>query len=79
MEIIEKLEPQRRSLFYDSCGYIDKHGNLDLNILIRTLLKCGDRIWGQVGAGIVADRIPKREWMESPHKAEAQLKALSTF
>jgi para-aminobenzoate synthetase component I len=79
MEIIEKLEPQRRSLFYGSCGYIDKRGNLDLNILIRTLLKCGDRIWGQVGAGIVADSIPEREWMESLHKAEAQLKALSNL
>ncbi|CAN1209776.1 anthranilate synthase component I [Tumidithrix helvetica PCC 7403] len=77
MEIIEALETERRSLFYGSCGYIDRRGNLDLNILIRTLLKCGDRIWGQVGAGIVADSIPEREWHESLHKAEAQLKALA--
>lgn len=77
MEIIENLEPQRRSLFYGSCGYIDKRGYLDLNILIRTLLKCGDRIWGQVGAGIVADSIAEREWQESLYKAEAQAIALS--
>jgi para-aminobenzoate synthetase component 1 len=38
MEIIEELEPVRRSLFYGSCGYMDQRGNLDLNILIRTLL-----------------------------------------
>ncbi|GAA6616818.1 anthranilate synthase component I [Scytonema sp. NUACC26] len=38
MEIIEELEPTRRSLFYGSCGYLDWRGNLDLNILIRTLL-----------------------------------------
>lgn len=38
MEIIEELEPLRRSLFYGSCGYLDWRGNLDLNILIRTLL-----------------------------------------
>ena len=38
MEIIEELEPVRRSLFYGSCGYLDWRGNLDLNILIRTLL-----------------------------------------
>lgn len=75
MEIIEALEPHRRSLFYGSCGYIDRHG-MDLNILIRTLLKCGDRIWGQVGAGIVADSVPEREWQESLHKAQAQLVAL---
>lgn len=76
MEIIEKLEPQRRSLFYGSCGYIDKRGNLDLNILIRTLLKTNDHIWGQVGAGIVADSISDREWHESLQKAQAQLAAL---
>ncbi len=38
MEIIDELEPMRRSLFYGSCGYLDWRGNLDLNILIRTLL-----------------------------------------
>jgi para-aminobenzoate synthetase component I len=76
MEIIETLEPHRRSLFYGSCGYIDRRGHMDLNILIRTLLKCGDRIWGQVGAGIVADSLPDREWQESLQKAQAQLAAL---
>ncbi|MFM7600193.1 MAG: anthranilate synthase component I [Pseudanabaena sp.] len=76
MEIVEKLEPQRRSLFYGSCGYIDRRGNMDLNILIRTLLKTDDHIWGQVGAGIVADSISDREWLESLQKAQAQLAAL---
>ena len=76
MEIVEKLEPQRRSLFYGSCGYIDRRGNMDLNILIRTLLKTNDHIWGQVGAGIVADSVSDREWRESLQKAQAQLAAL---
>ena len=76
MEIIEALELHRRSLFYGSCGYIDRRGHMDLNILIRTLLKCGDRIWGQVGAGIVADSSPDLEWQESLQKAQAQLAAL---
>jgi para-aminobenzoate synthetase component 1 len=76
IEIVENLEPQRRSLFYGSCGYIDRRGNMDLNILIRTLLKTDDHIWGQVGAGIVADSICDREWRESLQKAQAQLAAL---
>ncbi|MGQ4649209.1 anthranilate synthase component I [Lyngbya aestuarii] len=38
LEIIEELEAVRRNLFYGSCGYLDQRGNLDLNILIRTLL-----------------------------------------
>lgn len=84
MEIIEELEPVRRSLFYGSCGYLDLRGNLDLNILIRTLLyvKAADtnvaQVYGQVGAGIVADSDPEREWYESLNKAEAQIAALQS-
>jgi para-aminobenzoate synthetase component 1 len=83
LEIIEELEPVKRNLFYGSCGYLDWRGNLDLNILIRTLLYAsksdgttGGIVWGQVGAGIVADSDPEREWNESLHKAQAQLNAL---
>ncbi|MEL6381268.1 MAG: anthranilate synthase component I [Cyanobacteria bacterium J06626_18] len=82
MEIIEELEPVRRSLFYGSCGYLDQRGYLDLNILIRTLLWVPEplgispRIWGQVGAGIVADSQPTQEWHESLQKAKAQLLAI---
>lgn len=84
MEIIEELEPIKRNLFYGSCGYLDWRGDLDLNILIRTLLytKHPDIpetaiVWGQVGAGIVADSDPEKEWIESLHKAQAQLNALN--
>jgi para-aminobenzoate synthetase component 1 len=81
MEIIEELEPVRRSLFYGSCGYLDQSGQMDLNILIRTLLMAPasshfTTVWGQVGAGIVADSNPTREWEESLQKAQAQRLAL---
>ncbi len=82
MEIIEELEPVGRSLFYGSCGYLDCRGNLDLNILIRTLLYVPSadseqaQVYGQVGAGIVADSNPEQEWYESLNKAEAQITAL---
>jgi para-aminobenzoate synthetase component I len=76
MEIIAELEPFPRNLFYGSCGYLDKRGNLDLNILIRTLLYHDGIVWGQVGAGIVADSHPQQEWRESLQKAAAQIAAL---
>ena len=81
LEIIEKLEPVRRSLFYGSGGYLDQRGELDLNIFIRTLLftpapSAANLVWGQVGAGIVADSDPETEWYESLSKAEAQIAAL---
>ncbi len=76
MEIIAELEPLPRNLFYGSCGYLDRRGYLDLNILIRTLLYHEGTVWGQVGAGIVADSHPQREWEESLQKAAAQIAAL---
>jgi para-aminobenzoate synthetase component I len=76
MEIIADLEPFPRNLFYGSCGYLDQRGRLDLNILIRTLLYHQGTVWGQVGAGIVADSHPQREWQESLQKAAAQIAAL---
>jgi para-aminobenzoate synthetase component I len=85
MEIIETLEPVRRNLFYGSCGYLDRCGNLDLNILIRTLLyvpqdsKHSAIVYGQVGAGIVADSDSEREWLEALQKAQAQLAALRSM
>jgi para-aminobenzoate synthetase component I len=76
MEIIAELEPFPRNLFYGSCGYLDRRGHLDLNILIRTLLYHDGTVWGQVGAGIVADSHPQQEWRESLQKAAAQITAL---
>jgi para-aminobenzoate synthetase component I len=76
MEIIAELEPLPRNLFYGSCGYLDRRGHLDLNILIRTLLYHEGTVWGQVGAGIVADSQPQQEWQESLQKAAAQITAL---
>ncbi len=77
MEIIAELESSPRNLFYGSCGYLDQRGQLDLNILIRTLLYHQGQVWGQVGAGIVADSDPKQEWVESLQKAKAQIQAIS--
>jgi para-aminobenzoate synthetase component 1 len=81
LEIINELEPCDRNLFYGSCGYLDYRGHLDLNILIRTLLIPAQsnqsyQVWGQVGAGIVADSNPHQEWQECLHKAKALLVAL---
>jgi para-aminobenzoate synthetase component I len=79
MEIIAALEAMPRNLFYGSCGYLDQRGDLDLNILIRTLLCHDGRLWGQVGAGIVADSDPTKEWAESLQKAQAQIQAICSF
>jgi aminodeoxychorismate synthase component I len=77
MEIIEELEPVRRGPYTGSMGYISWSGDLDFNILIRTLVLRNGIGHLQVGAGIVADSDPAREYEETLHKAQAFLSALS--
>lgn len=76
MEIIEELEPLKRGPYTGCIGYImpDK---MDLSITIRTIVVKNDTAYIQVGAGIVADSIPEREYFETLHKAQAMLEALT--
>ncbi|MEK6567137.1 MAG: chorismate-binding protein, partial [Candidatus Omnitrophota bacterium] len=52
MRIIEELEPSRRAIYTGSLGYLSFNNTLDLNILIRTILKKSDEIYFQTGGGI---------------------------
>ncbi len=76
MEIIDELEPCARGLYTGSIGYVDFSGNMDMNIVIRTLVLKKDRGHLQVGAGIVYDSNPAREYEETLHKGEALAEAL---
>ena len=76
MEIIEELEPVRRGLYTGSLGYFSWSGDMDLNILIRTLVLANKKGYLQVGAGIVADSEPDREYDETLAKAGAFFKIL---
>jgi anthranilate synthase component I len=76
MEIIDELEPTRRGIYAGAILYLDFSGNLDSCIGLRTLVAKGGRCYVQAGAGIVADSVPEREYVESSNKARAVLKAL---
>jgi len=76
MEIIEELEAHRRGLYAGAVGYFDLHGNADLCIAIRTLLFHAGRAHLGVGAGIVADSDPAKEYEETLNKGRALLEAL---
>jgi len=68
MEIIDELEPNRRSLYTGAIGYLGRGGTSGFNIAIRTALVEGDRVSFQVGGGIVADSVPEAEYEETLHK-----------
>ncbi len=76
MEIIEELEPVRRGPYTGSFGYIGYNGNMDTNIIIRTLVRLGGKVYAQAGAGIVADSDPANEYRETLRKAEAMVRAV---
>ena len=77
MEIIDELEPTRRSLYTGAIGYLGFDGGMDLSIVIRTFLIRGDRAWFQAGGGIVADSELSGEYDETYHKAKALIEAVS--
>lgn len=76
MEIIDELEPVKRGLYTGSIGYLGFDGNMDLNIVIRTLILQKEKGYLQTGAGIVYDSDPAKEYEETLHKGEALVQAL---
>jgi len=76
MEIIEELEPTTRGPYAGAVGYFSYNGNADFAITIRTLVTNGVNAHIQVGAGIVADSDPEKEWYETEQKALALIRAL---
>ena len=77
MEIIDELEPSRRGPYAGLVGYFSFGGNLDSCITIRTMFVKGDRVFVQVGAGIVADSDPETEYQETLNKAKALYSAIT--
>ncbi len=76
MEIIEELEPTRRSIYTGSIGYIGFNGDLDLNIAIRTFIVKQNRVYFQAGGAVVYDSDPEDEYQETLDKARALFEAL---
>ena len=76
MEVISALEQGPRGAYTGSFGYLNRDGSMDLNILIRTMVRSGERVTLRAGAGIVADSDPEAELEETRAKAEGMLRAL---
>jgi para-aminobenzoate synthetase component 1 len=75
MEIIDELEPTRRSVYTGSIGYLSFNGDLDLNIVIRTFIVKGGKAYYQVGGAVVYDSDPEAEYQETLDKAKALVNA----
>jgi anthranilate synthase component I len=76
IQIIDELEPLRRGIYAGAVGYFGFSGNFDLCIAIRTALFLKGRVHIGVGAGIVADSVPEKEWQETLQKGRALVRAV---
>ncbi len=68
MEIIEELEPHRRSVYCGSIGYLSRCGRMDTSITIRTLITENSQIYAWAGGGVVADSEANSEYQETLDK-----------
>ena len=76
MEIIAKLEPDKRGPYAGCVGYFSFSGNIDTAITIRTIILTNGIAHIQAGAGIIYESVPEREYEETLNKAQALLKAI---
>ncbi len=71
IEVLDRLEPVKRTFYAGVVGYVDADGSLDTCISIRCGLKKGKLLVLQAGAGLVYDSNPEREWEETNEKLRA--------
>ena len=76
MEIIDKLEKNKRKLYAGGIGYFTSNKEFDTCIALRTALIKNKKFYVQSGAGIVADSKPEKEYQETVNKAKALMKAV---
>ena len=76
MEIIDKLEKNKRKLYAGGIGYFTPNNEFDTCITLRTALIKNNNFYVQAGAGIVADSKPEKEYIETVNKAKALMKAV---
>jgi len=77
MEIIDELEPTKRSIYTGNIGYLSFNGNLDLSIVIRTFIIKGRKAYYQVGGAVVYDSDPEAEYQETLDKSRALVHAIN--
>jgi para-aminobenzoate synthetase component 1 len=74
-EIIYELEAAQRGAYCGSAGYIGFDGNVDMNILIRTIQTDNQSIIFHSGCGITAQSDATQEWQETKTKADKILQS----
>jgi salicylate synthetase len=73
LEWIERLEDEPRGIYAGGIGWVDSNGTADLAIGIRSVYQYSNSIYLNAGAGIVAESVPEKEYIESVNKMNTML------
>jgi len=73
MTKIEEHEKERRGYYGGVVGYLSFSGEMDTGIIIRTAHIRGSELRFQVGATLLYDSVPEKEYQETINKAQAFL------
>lgn len=76
MSLINRLEDSRRGVFSGAIGYVNYSGEIDLSIVIRTVVKRGDMLSFHAGGAVTSDSVPADEYQETLDKACAIVQAI---
>jgi anthranilate/para-aminobenzoate synthase component I len=77
MRLISQMESSQRGVYSGAIGYIDDGGAMDMNVVIRTLVRRGERITFHSGGAITSDSDPAAEEQETLDKVAALVSVLS--
>jgi anthranilate/para-aminobenzoate synthase component I len=69
MRMISEVEQSQRGIFSGAIGWIGDDGAMDLNIVIRTIVKHGDRLSVHTGGAVTSDSVADSEYAETMDKA----------
>ncbi|MEO0537750.1 MAG: salicylate synthase [Cyanobacteria bacterium P01_A01_bin.123] len=73
LEWIDRLEAEPRGMYAGCIGWVDSNGTADLAISLRSVYQYGNDVYLNAGAGIVAESVPQKEYMESVNKMNTML------
>lgn len=69
MKMISEVERSQRGIFSGAIGWIGDDGAMDLNIVIRTIVKNGDQLSLHTGGAVTSDSVAEAEYAETMDKA----------
>jgi anthranilate synthase component 1 len=76
MRLVSEFEKSARGFFGGGVGFLTSRGEMETAIIIRAMRIIDGRVYIRAGAGIVADSVPRHEWVETAAKARACIVAL---